>query len=248
MNHRISIVALSLFVITAGSAILAVESVGVDRDPANAPGKPQPGNIAEKLPQKPAQVAQKPVQKSALSINLVARKNNGRSIIRLSPGTKSVQDIRSHFHVVVTNNTNKPVRLWQERCSWGYYNLSFEVIDAGGKKHTIKKRWIKAWSADAAIHQTLAPGKHRVIDVYFDNLNAKSIYGWNLDSLLKKAKANLRFREIKIRPVFEIEPDKRSKKQNVWTGKIIGEYQKAVLTNFPQRPTRQQHQAISITR
>ena len=31
-----------------------------------------------------------------------------------------------HFHVLVTNTSDKPLRLWTDRFSWGYDNLSFE--------------------------------------------------------------------------------------------------------------------------
>ncbi|MGH7992986.1 MAG: hypothetical protein ACREDQ_05685 [Limisphaerales bacterium] len=45
-----------------------------------------------------------------------------------------------NFHVLLTNVSNKPVRLWQEWCYWGYYCLQIEVVGKNGTIHLLKKK------------------------------------------------------------------------------------------------------------
>src|SRR5947208_270066 len=37
-----------------------------------------------------------------------------------------------HFYVVATNVSGQSIRLWREWCSWGYYNLTFQVTGREG--------------------------------------------------------------------------------------------------------------------
>src|SRR5262245_12383625 len=43
------------------------------------------------------------------------------------------------FHVVITNVSEQPVRLWREWCSWGYFNLRFEA-EVGGRTLLLAKK------------------------------------------------------------------------------------------------------------
>ena len=46
------------------------------------------------------------------------------------------------FHVLLTNVSRNPVRVWQEWCSWGYYCLQIEIVEQDGMKHLLKKKRI----------------------------------------------------------------------------------------------------------
>jgi hypothetical protein len=46
----------------------------------------------------------------------------------------------NNFYVLLTNVSSKPVRVWQEWCSWGYYSLQLEVFEQDGTEHLLKKK------------------------------------------------------------------------------------------------------------
>jgi hypothetical protein len=106
--------------------------------------------------------------------------------------------------VVITNASNQPLRLWNEWCSWGYFNLSFQVTDENGKTGTVKKTSpifepnVPSWSV-------LQPGDHQVIEVSFDPRT------W-LDPVLPEAR---KYREVKMMAVFEVPEDKETKENNI---------------------------------
>ena len=72
----------------------------------------------------------------------------------------------SHFHVVVTNLSNKPQRIWATSFSEGYLALSFEITNKNGKKW-LAKRKDRNWMRNAPRWWILEPSEHLVIDVYF---------------------------------------------------------------------------------
>lgn len=114
-----------------------------------------------------------------------------------------------HFHVVVTNISDKPVRLWREWCSWGYFNLSFDVTDESGRSVTVRKRervWHKNWPD----WDVISPGGHQVREVTFDPET------WIDTPLL-----DLKGREvIRMKAVYSIRPDEKSEEHAVWTGHV----------------------------
>ena len=119
-----------------------------------------------------------------------------------------------HFHVVVDNIADVPVRLWREWCSWGYYNLTFEVRGPDGKIRHLRKGNRK-WAANSPDWCTVPPGEQRVIDVHW----MPRIWRLGpLQDLLGKESI------VKVRPVFSIDedPDKFAAKNGVWTGRVHG--------------------------
>lgn len=113
-----------------------------------------------------------------------------------------------HFHVVVTNVSGKPIRLWREWCSWGYYMLSFRVTDENGKVTEVKKGPCE-WKKNYPDWTTLQPGDHMVYEVSFDERT------WP-DVALEQGKA----RQVRMSAVIEVKPDMDSEREDVWTGTV----------------------------
>ena len=113
------------------------------------------------------------------------------------------------FHVVVTNVSGKPLRLWREWCSWGYYMLSFRVTGEDGETVTVKKA-ARGWSKNYPDWNLLQPGDHMVYEVSFDKKT------WPNGPLPQEGK----LREVKMSAVIEVEADAESKREDVWTGKV----------------------------
>jgi hypothetical protein len=116
---------------------------------------------------------------------------------------------RKGFHVVVTNNTTKAIRLWKEWCSWGYFNLSFEARDKDGKLIKIA-RAERGWLKNYPDWIVVPPGEHFVIDVSF----AEQPWTATPGPLPRPQQT------IKLRAIYEISSDKETKQEGVWTGKV----------------------------
>lgn len=120
------------------------------------------------------------------------------------------------FHVVLTNRSNQPLKLWKEWNSWGYYCLSFEIQDPQGRATNVAKGGM-AWGRNFPDDIVLPPGESWVWDVQWDDKV------WN--NLPKPSDAGKGGNHVKMRAVFEIKPDEESKEHGVWTGKIHSEWQ-----------------------
>jgi hypothetical protein len=145
-------------------------------------------------------------------------KPTDRVTVRIVPMTHRDDGVRGltlwnpalPFHVVVTNVSNQPLRLWREWCSWGYYNLSFEVTDEDGKTTTVKKKQ-RGWRKNYPDWFLVAPSEHMVFDITLD----ESV--WENPPLPEKGKS----RVVKMRAVLEIPEDADTKGSGVWTGKVV---------------------------
>jgi len=156
-----------------------------------------------------------------LSSQSLAEGNASDSVtVRIVPATLDERGERviwllpppRHFHVVLTNVTREPVRLWREWCSWGYYALSFEATNQSGKTVNVRKKLIEAWDRDYPDWTIIPPGDHMVFDVTFD----ESI--WQNAPSPKTGT----YRVVKLKAIFEIPvpEDAYAKKAKVWTGRV----------------------------
>ena|ERR1041385_3304838 len=135
-------------------------------------------------------------------------------------GQRSIENRgqESHFHVILSNVSDQPQRLWREWCSWGYSALSFEISDKAGKTSMIKKR-PKAWSKNYPDFCTLQPGETLVIDVYF---LAQDVW----DNFPKPRGEGEAFT---IRAIYEVRSEEWSQKYSVWTGRVVSKAATYVL-------------------
>src|SRR6188472_4536687 len=62
-----------------------------------------------------------------------------------------------HFHVLVKNVSDAPLRLWTDKYSWGYGNLSFEQVAADGTVTKVKKK-PRGWDKNFPDWLELQPG------------------------------------------------------------------------------------------
>jgi len=114
-----------------------------------------------------------------------------------------------HFHVVVANLSSSPIRLWEEWCSWGYFNLSFEARESTGSSFVISKK-NRGWDKNFPCPVVVDAGHSWVIDV-----NLEPSIWENSPLASDTGKATLR-----LRAIFEIREGEQSKTEKVWTGKV----------------------------
>ena len=143
-----------------------------------------------------------PGQANALSLQIVPhhRADDGKQQIMLGSGS-------SRFHVVLTNISAAPIKLWKDSCSWGYANLWFESVDQAGKIVQIKKR-PKGWNKNFPEWVTLAPGEHWVLEVKLDD---KTWQNWPLATPAKT---------INLTAVFESVHTEQAQAHGVSRGKV----------------------------
>ena len=116
-----------------------------------------------------------------------------------------------HFHVLVKNVSDAPLRLWSDKYSWGYGNLSFELIGDDGQVTKIQKK-PGQWDKNFPDWLQLQPGDTYVLNV---NFAAKDV--WANPPVAGPGKKPT---PVKMRAVYEISPDEYSVKYAVWTGKL----------------------------
>jgi hypothetical protein len=126
-------------------------------------------------------------------------------------GAIDLTRLEDHFHVVLTNTSTKPIRIWREWCSWGYFGLSFEAQDRAGKTIRISKKQ-RGWDKNYPDWLELAPGEPAVIDVNLDPAN------WEASPLSGGSPWETRLR---MKAVYEINRDEYSDKNMVWTGHAV---------------------------
>ena len=117
------------------------------------------GTMASLSADRPAESAQVP----SLSIRIVPtsyRDDGGRTIGLYHPS--------HHFYVVLTNDSDKLIRLWKEWCSWGSDNLSFEVTEEKGRSVAVTKSQ-RDWTKDFPDWEVIPPGGHQVRRLIFDS-------------------------------------------------------------------------------
>ena len=148
---------------------------------------------------------------SKLTVQIVPNGSSGKT-----GETISLSNRDDHFHVVVTNVSGEPISLWEEWCSWGYFNLVFEARDSLGRVTQIYKR-SRGWDKNFPCPYTLRPGEPFVIDVNF----APSIW---MNSPLEdpSGKVTLRLKAIYRAEAYQEEPFVKwlTGPAVVWTGSV----------------------------
>lgn len=114
----------------------------------------------------------------------------------------------SHFHVVLENISQDPIRIWSEACSWGYEALSFEMQTPHGMV-LIRRKSIN-WKQNTPDYILLNPTELQIFDIYFASEE------WQRFPL-PSAQHSL---TLMLRAVYTVSSDPLSKRFNVWSGRL----------------------------
>ena len=126
-----------------------------------------------------------------------------------------------HFHVIVSNRSDIVQNVWQEWCSWGHANLSFEFENAAGKTWTAKKR-PGLWTRNFPSAWAIAPGDQLVLDVHWGDEAA-----WEGFPPFGTERETFR-----VRAVFEIAEDGDTSLYKVWTGRVVSDTRDVLLSKW----------------
>ena len=155
---------------------------------------------------------------STLSLSVGVPLLNGIRRIELSDPLRS-------FPVVIRNISDDNKKVWTEWYSWGYYTLYFEFVNSQGKRWTIHKK-ARGWDKNFPQYWVLNPGDNLVINVSFNDGE------WEKLPFLEKGEDYPTKTKIRIKAIFEIKPDKESRKNQVWVGKIESDQKEYVIYNW----------------
>ncbi|MFT7638897.1 MAG: hypothetical protein ACI9G1_000622 [Pirellulaceae bacterium] len=133
--------------------------------------------------------------------------------IPMHHGHRSLND-GDHLHVLVTNVSDKPIRVWTDRFSWGYDNLSFEMIDNDGNVTRVIKK-PRNWTKNYPDWLELEAGGSYVLNV--DWYSERGRAQWDNTPTADGKRGPT---PVKLRAVYEVRPDDESRKLGVWAGKI----------------------------
>ena len=112
------------------------------------------------------------------------------------------------FYVLLTNTGRKPLKLWDQWNSWGFFSLQLEVIGPDGQKHLSKKKQIQ-FLINAPTGHVLRPGEAEVWDVELATV------AWeNLEWIPKQEKL-----KTQVRAIYSVVPDEETQSGGVWTGR-----------------------------
>ena len=133
----------------------------------------------------------------------------------------STDALYTRFHVLFYNPSDKSLRLFDERYSWGYFGLSFTVTYPDGRVEHVKKKG-RGWDKNVPFSWTIEPKGYYVFDVFFDP-------GIWTDSVLLE-KSGSESRKCRLQAIYSIEPSPEAVKgsqwggpEGVWTGTIRSE-------------------------
>jgi len=125
----------------------------------------------------------------------------------------------THFHVVISNNTNTQQKIWQSWNSWGFYNLRFDILnDKNEVIHSVVKNPNRVWTVNYPSQTTIRPKQHFVMDI---DLSHKDWVVDRGDKNYQRFSTFLKTRErynLNIRMVYENRKDDEAEKLSTWTG------------------------------
>jgi hypothetical protein len=134
-----------------------------------------------------------------------------------------IRHISGHFYVLVSNQSDEPLRIWAERTpnSWSWNAVSFLVTSPGGTTIHIERADHGGWYGNVSQPYALARGDTYVRDVnLFDGTwtaNGESLDG---ATWLKLAKTDAQHRFVQMHAIYSTPPDVESQRRKVWTGKL----------------------------
>jgi hypothetical protein len=160
-------------------------------------------------------VAKAADEPSVLSVELALPARMGKQRLLEFRGPES------HFHVVIRNVTDRPLRLWREWCSWGYFNLSLAVELPGGKSVEVKKK-ARGWDKNYPDWEEIGPREVAVREIHYGGPEWENFP-------LEKAQDGL---ELKLQAVFAVDSDKDASTHGVWTGRAASRALTVAFYNY----------------
>lgn len=122
------------------------------------------------------------------------------------------------FDVVLTNVSDKPLRVWESWNSWGWKNLSFEITLSNGQVIYTEQTDAHLWTKNVPSWEQIPPNRHYVFRVNFQPMKQGGV--WD-NSILEYV--NESTTKCKIKAIYEICQSDELYEENVWMGRVESE-------------------------
>jgi len=127
------------------------------------------------------------------------------------------------IHVVVTNVSDKPLRLWQDWCSWGYGALTFVFGGEDGRTWTGRPEQLMVFCRNYADWWNLAPHESIVMCANLDDAINWAAFPRPVSGSEET---------VTLKAVLKYKPDKESWRHNVWTGSVESKTERVTFTGW----------------
>ncbi len=126
-----------------------------------------------------------------------------------------------HFHVLITNDSDKDQKLWESWNSWGFFNLRFDILDEKGEViNSIVKTPDTVWTRNFPSYTVLKPRQHLVFDVGLSHRDWVIARKRRPYTPFVQTEDATNKNKLNLQAVFEIPKDEETDKQFVWVGQI----------------------------
>jgi hypothetical protein len=112
------------------------------------------------------------------------------------------------FHVVISNVSSETQAVWEDSNSWGYQNVSFELVTENGKKILLSKRQAE-FTTNFPSTFLIEPRENQVYDIRLDE-------EWKAQPTLAKSDEMA----ITLKAIYEVPPTPEAAEYKVWTGRV----------------------------
>lgn len=113
------------------------------------------------------------------------------------------------IHVLLTNRSDQPQRIWKDWNTWGYFNLQLDWVN-NNKSYPIRRKTPAAWDGDFPDFWLILPGETLVLEVDLtsgDWSGFPDLYGDMVEATMTAT--------------YQNKPDPLATEFNVWVGKLV---------------------------
>jgi hypothetical protein len=131
--------------------------------------------------------------------------------LSIVPGIGGITMAKSNpreFYVVITNVSGQAQSIWQQRNSWGYKAISFQLTTSDGKTFLLSKK-DQQFTINFPSTFVIGPGEHQVYPVKLDEQ-------WRTSPQIPQSPEM----SVALKAIYEVAPTAEAKAQNVWIGRV----------------------------
>lgn len=122
------------------------------------------------------------------------------------------------FEVVLTNTSDKPLRIWESWNSWGWKTLSFEIKLPDGQVIYTEQTDARLWSKNVPNWDQIPPNRHYVFRVDFKPMKQGGYWDNSILDYVNESPT-----KCKIKAIYEICQSDELYEENVWMGRVESE-------------------------
>ena len=113
------------------------------------------------------------------------------------------------IHILLTNHSDQPQRIWKDWNTWGYFNLQLDWYQ-NGKAYPIRRKTPEAWDGDFPDFWLVQPKESLIIEIDLSSgqwSGFPDLYGEMIEATLVAT--------------YQNKPDPLAQEFDIWVGKLV---------------------------